>query len=228
MPGIGSPYILDLELPASLSVGYASGDPNLKFAGALSKTPSSGLVLVENELLTVTGFDNAGGGHHLLVSGAAYGTRDVAHGSGRNVYEVQSVVARGDSLLVYYFTNDDYDGQIEVKRIHKGGPFSSDPALDAFPVGITDSVVGYDKNGDLVASALELTGNGTDSLPADLTDSTTGVASVTSPPTLIAMRSDSLVNLKTDVAANIATLNAYIEALVDYIQGQKIILQADD
>lgn len=195
MTGIGTPYVPVPEIDAgtvALSGAHTDSVNIITVGVALTAIPQSGLIIVNDEIIAITGFNNSTGHHYTGATRGAYGTVARAHSDGISVYEVMAVIKQSGGVMVYFFNADESPNLLETRFIPK-----------------------------FVASAtLEVAS--TAALPANLTDSTTGVVSVTTPPTLIVMRTDTTAHLMADAAANLATLNAHVNLLAAYIAGLEV------
>lgn len=205
MASQGAPLVLDTELPYVLSVDQAAS--HLTTTATLTKVPSvhprtgyaGAVVLVDSELLAVNAFT----AHYLTISATGlFGTAVKTHLATAHVYEVVSVEHKADGLLVGYVLAD---GTIGYQRIVTSGE-----AVTLPPSGPVGSALVIGEDGETIFESLALSW----AAPANLTDSTTGVVSVTSPPTLIAVRTDTVANAAADIIKNFATLNAHVNAIV--------------
>lgn len=208
----------DLELPYVLSVDQAAS--HLTTTATLTKVPvprgdnTYGLVLVDSEILAISAFT----AHYLTIHDTGlFGTTAVTHAATAHVYEVVSIRQMEDGLLVGFVGSD---GTIAYKHIVTGGSLQPLPET-----GDPGSVLFVDTDGTLEfdVPVLNFPAPG---LPADLTDSTAGVASVTNPPTLIAIRVDTAAHVAADTATNFATLYAFCKKLNDALAAATVI--ADD
>lgn len=215
----------DAELPYALSVDQAAN--HLTTTATLTKLPpdrglysGEALVLVadpENqdagEIISVSAF----AAHYLTVDDTGrFNTPARTHAAGEHVYEIVSLRFTDSGLLVGFVGDSD---TLEYVRLTVGTSTPTQLPQEQGP----NTVLIVNEDGDLVFDSLVLNFDGENLPPADLTNSTTGVASVTSPPTLIAMRVDTIAHLMADSAANFATLLAYCEAVNDALTNVQVV-----
>lgn len=168
--------------------------------GTLSKTnttitiavstapPSTGLVLIESEVIKVPIADAAGTTWANCTRGFSHSVA-ATHVNTTPVYKVHNLVAQQDGVLVFY----EDSGTLKIKKI-------------------------------VVQTALANLGFSF-AAPAAMTDSTGGTPSATTPPTLIAIRTDTAAHVAADVATNEATINAYFNALSAAVGASVIVAE---
>lgn len=138
--------------------------------------PSTGLVLIESEIIKVPTTDAAGTTWAGCTRAYSH-SKAATHVNTTPIYKVHNLISQQDGILVVY----EDTGTLKYKKI------TVQTALANLAFGFT--------------------------APAAMTDSTGGTPSATTPPTLIAVRTDTAAHVAADVATNEATINAYLNTL---------------